>query len=60
MITGVNVINILRAAFSFESYTSSFSTLTNKVCTILRKEIGVKAARKMLVKKPSSTRLFSF
>ena len=48
--TGVNFTNILRAAFLCESLVSSFSVLTFRFVIFGRKEIGAKAARKMLVK----------
>ena len=47
---GVNFTNILRAAFSYESLLSSFSVDTLRFDFFWRKEIGAKAARKMLVK----------
>ena len=46
----VNFTNNLRAAFSYESVLSSFSVLTFRFVIFQRKEIGAKAARKMLVK----------
>jgi hypothetical protein len=47
---GVNFTNILRAAFSYESFARSFFVLRFKVCTFWRKNIGAKAASNMLVK----------
>ncbi len=47
---GVNFTNILRAAFSYESFSPSFFVLRFKVCTFWRKNIGAKAASNMLVK----------
>jgi hypothetical protein len=45
-----NFTNIIRAAFSYESFARSFFVLRFKVCTFLRKNIGAKAACNMLVK----------
>ena len=45
-----NFTNFLRAAFSYESVLSSFSVLTFRFANIRCKEIGAKAACKMLVK----------
>ncbi len=54
---GVNFTNLFRAAFSYKSYTGvnftnvlRFFILTFRFVHFLRKEIGVKVARKMLVK----------
>ena len=49
IIPGVNFINILQAAFSNKSLLSSFFVLSTKVCIFWQKEIGAKAARKILV-----------
>ena len=46
----VNFTNILQAAFLYKHLLSSFFVLTAKVCIFLAKEIGAKAACKMLVK----------
>ncbi len=47
---GVNVTNILQAAFSYESFLCSFDVLTVWVCNFLAKDFGAKAAHKILVK----------
>ncbi len=47
--TGVNFTNILRAAFSYESFLCSFYVLTMWVCNFWQKDFGTKAAHKMLV-----------
>ncbi len=47
---GVNITNILRAAFSYESFLRSFYVLKIWVCNFWRNDFGAKAAHKMLVK----------
>jgi len=47
---GVNLSNILRAAFFQKSVLHIFSLLTVYVCIFLIKEMNAKAACKMLVK----------
>jgi len=47
---GVNFINILRAPFTVESVLHSFSLLQFGFVVFGRKNIGEKAARKMLMK----------
>ncbi len=47
---GVNFINILRAPFSYESALHSFSPLTFCLCNFWQKNVGEKAACKMLMK----------
>ena len=47
---GVDFTKILRAAFSYESLLSSFLYLRLRFVFFWRKEIGVKAAHRMLVK----------
>jgi hypothetical protein len=47
---GVNFTNILRAAFSYESFLHHFYVLTIWVCNFWQKDFGAKAAHKMLVK----------
>ena len=46
----VNFTNILQAAFLYKSVLSSFSVLTFRFVIFWRKEIGAKAACKLLVK----------
>ena len=46
----VNFTNILQAAFSNQSSLRTFYVLTIWVCNFLAKDIGAKAAHKMLVK----------
>jgi len=48
--SGVNFTNILRAAFSFESFCAAFFYLLFGFVNFWRKNISAKAARKMLVK----------
>ena len=48
--SGLNFLHILRPTFPYESVMFSFSLLTVCLCIFLRKEIGVKAACKILVK----------
>jgi hypothetical protein len=50
MKTGVNVINILRANFSYQCASSSFSLVIFWLCNFSLKNIGAKAASKMLLK----------
>jgi hypothetical protein len=50
LLTGVNFTNILRAAFSYQSFLRSFFMLTNWICNFLAKGFWRKAALKMLVK----------
>ncbi len=47
---GVNFTNALRAEYLYKSFMCSLFVLTCKVSTFLSKNIGAKAARKMLVK----------
>jgi hypothetical protein len=47
---GVNFTNILRAAFSYESFCASFMYLQFGFVILWRKDFGTKAAHKMLVK----------
>ena len=47
---GVNFTNILWPAFSYKSVLSSFFVLTVWLCILLAKNIGAKAAHKMLMK----------
>jgi hypothetical protein len=44
------VTNILRVAFSCESFLRSFDVLTIWLCNFWQKDFGAKAAHKMLVK----------
>ncbi len=48
--SGVNFINILRAAFLYEHFLRSFYMLTIWFCNFLAQGFGAKAAHKMLVK----------
>ena len=48
--TGVNFTNISHAAFSYKSVWHSFSVITVWVCNFCQKEIGTKAACKLLAK----------
>ncbi len=47
---GVNFTNILRAAFSYESFCASFMCLQFGFVIFWRKDFGTKAAHEMLVK----------
>jgi len=47
---GVNFTNILRAAFSYESFCDAFMCLQFGFVIFWRKDFGPKAAHKMLVK----------
>jgi len=49
-ITGVNFINILQVPFSSESVFCSLSLVTSWLCHLMQKNIGQKAAHKMLMK----------
>ena len=53
---GVNFTNILRAAFSYESFLRRFYVLTIWVCIFWQMDFGAKAAHKMLVKLPPGDR----
>jgi hypothetical protein len=46
----VNLTNILKAAFSYQSTLRTFYVLTIWVCKFWQKDFGAKAAHKMLVK----------
>jgi len=48
--TGVNFINILHTNFSYSSALHSFSLITVWLCNFWQKNIGAKAAHKMLTK----------
>ncbi len=47
---GVNSINILHALFSYTSALHNFSLMAVWLCYILEKNIGAKAAHKMVMK----------
>jgi len=48
--TGVNFINILQAAFWYNSVKQNFSVLSNYVCIFWQKKIKKKVAHKIFVK----------
>ena len=47
---GINFTNISYAAFIYAKVTQNFSVVTVCVCIFWQKDIGTKAARKMLMK----------
>jgi hypothetical protein len=53
-----NFTNILRAAFSYESFLRSFYVLTIWACNFLEKGFWRKAAHKMLVKLTPGLQIF--
>ncbi len=48
--SGVNIINVLRAAFTYVGFACSFFVLTFRCVLYWRKNTSVKAARRMLMK----------